>query len=110
MRARFLACASTTLPSLKEGGGNFDQTSSPFRGETRRKIIGASLLVLALSCFTYAGNMPYPAPDTRPAPAAQGTAGETADGHIPNGRIAGSTAATVTEVVLGLLRSVLPWF
>jgi len=69
-----------------------------------RKIICALMLMLTLSGFTYAGNMPTPAPAT------QSTTQETPYGHIPNGRAAGGTAAMVTEVLLGLLRGVLPLF
>jgi len=75
-----------------------------------RKLICASLLALILSCLTYAGNMPYPAPNPQTAPAPQSTTQEAAFGHIPNGRTAGGTPATVTEVVLALLRGVLLLF
>lgn len=69
-----------------------------------RKIIGASLLTLALSCFTYAGNMPFPAPDPPAMPAASNTSQEAADGYIPNNQPAEST---VTDTLLSLLQSVL---
>ena len=78
-----------------------------------RKIIGASLLTLALSCFTYAGNMPFPAPDPQaaPTPTAQSTTQETADGYIPNNLTEENSATTVTEaVLLDLLQSVLSLF
>jgi len=72
-----------------------------------RKIIGASLLTLALSCFTYAGNMPFPAPDPLATPAASTTSQAAADGYTPNNQPAGST---VTDAVLSLLQSVLSLF
>lgn len=77
-----------------------------------RKLIGASLLALALSGFTYAGNMPTPAPDPQaaPTPATQSTTQETADGYIPNDQTVESTATTVTEVALSLMQNVLSLF
>ncbi len=77
-----------------------------------RKVIGASLLVLALSCSAYAGYIPNDrsTPEPQPTPTTQSTTQETADGYIPNDETAESTAKTVTEVVLGLLQSVLPLF
>lgn len=72
-----------------------------------RKIIGASLLTLAMSCFTYAGNMPFPAPDSLGTPTASSTSQVTAEGHIPNNDPAESA---VTEAVLSLLQSVLSLF
>jgi len=75
-----------------------------------RKLIFASLLVLTLSGLTYAGVMPTPAPDPQLVSATRNTTREISYGHIPNGRAAGGTAAAVTEVLLGLLRGVLPLF
>jgi hypothetical protein len=75
-----------------------------------RKLIGASLLVLALSGFSYAGNMPTPAPDPQAAPTTQSTTQETEFGHIPNDQTVESTATTVTEVALSLLQNVLSLF
>ena len=69
-----------------------------------RKIIGASLLVIALSCFTYAGNMPFPGADPQDQPPPSSTTQETADGYIPNDKPAEST---LTEAMLSLLQSVL---
>lgn len=66
-----------------------------------RKIIRASLLVLALSCPVYAGYIPNNITD---APPASSTTEETADGHIPNNQ---PTESTVTDAVLSLLQSVL---
>ncbi len=70
-----------------------------------RKIIRASLLVLALSCPAYAGHIPNNTPDTPQAtPTASSTTQETADGHIPNNQPAESI---VTDALLSLLQSVL---
>jgi len=71
-----------------------------------RKMMRASLLVLALSCSAYAGhipndfegNMPFPAPATSGAP------GESVGGDIPNNRPA---EGTLTGAVLVLLRGLL---
>lgn len=77
-----------------------------------RKVIRASLLVLALSYVTYAGNMPTPAPDPQaaPTPTAEITTQETGDGDIPNNQPTESAVTTATDTVLSLLQSVLSLF
>jgi hypothetical protein len=73
-----------------------------------RKIIRASLLVLALSCPAYAGYIPNNSPDSSvPQPTASSTSQATADGYIPNNQPAEST---VMDAVLSLLQSVLSLF
>ena len=73
-----------------------------------RNLISASLLVLALSCVTYAGNMPFPAP----TPEATSTA--ASDGNMPFPAPDPQSTPTdvkdpsmVTEIALNLLGSVL---
>lgn len=77
-----------------------------------RKVIGASMLVLVLSCSAYAGYIPNDrsTPEPQPTPTTSTTTQEAAGSYIPNGQTAESTATTVTEVVLSLLQSVLPLF
>jgi len=74
-----------------------------------RKVMRASLLVLALSCPAYAGHIPNNVADGDmpfPAPAASGAAREEeAGGHIPNN---GPAEETLAEAVLVLLRGLLP--
>lgn len=75
-----------------------------------RKVIRASLLVLALSYSAYAGHIPnngteVPAPHPTPTPIT--TTQDTAEGHIPNNEPAEST---VTQAVLSLVQSLLSLF
>lgn len=75
-----------------------------------RKVIRASLLVLALSGPAYAGYIPNngpvsPAP--QPTPITSSPTQGTTDGHIPNDQPAESTVA---DAVLSLLQSVLSLF
>ena len=72
-----------------------------------RKLIRTSLLVLALSGLTYAGEMPFPAPNPQAAPTPSSITQETADADIPNNQPAENT---VTKAVLSLLQSVLSLF
>lgn len=71
-----------------------------------RKIIGASLLIAALSCLTYAGNMPTPGADPQATPTPSSPT-QTTDGHIPNDEPAESTVA---EAMLSLVQSLLSLF
>lgn len=77
-----------------------------------KKLVRASLLMLALSCTAYAGDMPYPTPaGVMPTPVAQpqptpaqvstqeSTAGDAQDLSI--------VASTATEAVLNLISGVL---
>jgi len=78
-----------------------------------RKFIGASLLVLALSCPAYAGHIPNDrpvTPDPQPTPTTQSTIQETADGYIPNNLTEENSVTAATEAVLDLLQGVLSLF
>jgi hypothetical protein len=75
-----------------------------------RKIIRASLLMLALSYPAYAGHIPNNGPEPpapQPTPMTSITTQETADGYIPNNEPAEST---LTEAVFSLVQSVLSLF
>jgi len=78
-----------------------------------RKIIRASLLVLALSCPAYAGHIPNNSPGTpepQPTPTAQNTTQESADGNMPTPLTEENSATTITEAMLYLLQNVLSLF
>lgn len=74
-----------------------------------RKVIGASLLTLALSCFAYAGNMPFPAPDPQAAPTPT-TTQESEGGNMPTPLTEEVAPMAVTEAVLSLLQGVMSLF
>lgn len=76
-----------------------------------RNLIRASLLVLALSCVTYAGNMPFPAPT--PETASNVTSAGNMPFPAPDEQSAQTTEqepSTVTDIALTLLGSVLSIF
>lgn len=64
-----------------------------------RKPIQISLLVLMLACSARAGVMPNGTTDPPPPPATT----QTADGIMPNGATAQTTAAIVIELLQGVL-------
>jgi hypothetical protein len=76
-----------------------------------RNLIRASLLVLALSCVTYAGNMPFPAPTP------EATSNVASVGNMPfpvsdtqPAPTSDQEPSTVTDIALTLLGSVLSIF
>jgi hypothetical protein len=73
-----------------------------------RKIIGASLLTLALSCATYAGYIPCDVAVTPPPPSARANATQgatSADTQVLQG-----AESTATVIALNVLQSVLTLF
>lgn len=76
-----------------------------------RNLIRASLLVLTLSCVTYAGNMPFPAPTP------EATSSVTSTGNMPfpvpdtqPAPTSEQEPSTVTDIALTLLGNVLSLF
>jgi len=65
-----------------------------------RKTIQISLLVILLACSARAGIMPNGVTDPPPPPPADT---QTADGIMPNGATAQTTAAIVIELLQGVL-------
>lgn len=80
-----------------------------------RKLVAVSVLVLALACSAFAGDMPYPGVTSQPPASATGdiqypgvaSSPETTDGDIP---FPGVTADTVTGVALALYQNALALF
>jgi hypothetical protein len=78
------------------------------KGKTMRKIIGSSLLVLALSCAAYAGHIPNDNPiPTPPQPSPASVSQEPSGNNVQDQQ---TTESTVIEVALSLLNSVLSLF
>ncbi len=80
-------------------------------GQFCRKFVAASVLVLALTCSTFAGDVQYPAVTSQP-PAATTTGdipfpGVTASSETTNGEI---PFPGVTEIALTFLQSALSLF
>lgn len=76
-----------------------------------RNLIRASLLVLMLSCVTYAGNMPFPAPT--PEAASNVTSAGNMPFPAPDTQPAPTSEqeqSTVTDIALNLLVNVLSLF
>jgi hypothetical protein len=91
------------------------------RGKTMRKFVRASILALALSCFTYAGNMPIDYTPPPPPPPSDGIihgdSTESTGGIMQNDRTAPSDGiiqtdwmATGLTETLNVLGSVLSLF
>jgi hypothetical protein len=110
MGKRFCLCVKAATPPGRRSG-NFGQFSQKTRGKVMRKVIRASLLVLALSCPAYAGyipnNSPDAAPTPQPTPITSSITQEPADVHVQSNEPAEST---VTDVVLNFVQTVLSLF
>jgi hypothetical protein len=70
-----------------------------------RKVFRASLLLIALSCPTFAGIIHNPPPEPSPAPTS--SVQEPIDGTLPNSI---ETEYVAVEVTLNLLQVILPLF
>lgn len=82
-----------------------------------KKLVRTSLLMLALSCTTYAGDMPYPAPTPAPVNIPTSTQGETpfpitSSEESTTGDAQGQSAPEniLIDVLLALAANVLPLF
>ena len=78
-----------------------------------RKIIGVALLVTALTCSAYAGDMQNPITEN-PPPSAPASSPTAAPGEMPNGSTDTSSSQPATtsviqgaEVTLGVIQGVL---
>jgi len=71
-----------------------------------KKLVRASLLILALSCTAYAGVMPFPVVEPEPTPAQVSTQESTTS----NAQGQSTVESTVTEAVLNLITGVLALF
>lgn len=69
-----------------------------------KKLVRASLLILAVSCTAYAGEMPTPLAAPQPTPTS------TQEITISDAQDQGATESIVTEAVLGLVSTVLALF
>ena len=69
-----------------------------------KKLVRASLLILAVSCTAYAGEMPFPIAAPQPTPAS------TQEITTSDAQDQGTTESTVTESILGLVSTVLALF
>jgi hypothetical protein len=79
--------------------------------KTMRNLIRASVLVLALSCFTYAGNMPINSTEPPPPPPPTTESIIQGDNTAPsNGIMQGSYTDSLTDAALNALGSVLSLF
>ncbi len=70
-----------------------------------RKLVRASLLILAVSCTAYAGEMPFPVAPPQPAPTS--TQESTQEIRVNDSQDQNGSESTVAEAILDLISTVL---